>query len=79
MWAVGRLSLLSRGRTAVPPKLNKPLAPVPTAVTPTAVPSETALSTSMPSAARKEAKPSLPGLLQRIVLRVKGLFRPFFG
>ena len=94
MWAVGRLAFLSRGRAAVNPKPDaaptparppgapsppQPPPPIRPAIPPEIGLREPVLQMAIPPSATREDGPVVPGLLQRIVLRVKGLFRSMFG
>lgn len=94
MWAVGRLSLLSKGLTAgkagAAPAARE-TARVPSPVTPPTVP----VSAPKPEPVRSAPVPPLsspnpalepvatssptPGLVQRMVARVRGFFRSLFG
>lgn len=108
MWAVGRLSLLSRGRTAAARGVDSPAAapraavvaafPAPPnlarTVTPTEAPTVAAAAASSaptrplrpeapPAAARVDAPAPAaaagPGLLERVVSRVRRFFSSIFG
>ena len=101
MWAVGRLSLLSRGlsgKTAVTPAATLEAPPAPAAPAPSAaaspapapMPFRVSAPSPVPVAApapipegRRVIEPTpvhaAPGLLERIVTRVKGFFRSLFG
>ncbi len=100
MWAVGRLSLLSRGLTArkaetrpapgapgsTPAPLPVPRAdpePEPAPVQPRIVslPTPVSVPATEPAPASEPAGISspMPGLIQRMVTRVKSFFRSLFG